>query len=143
MRIYLLDVNVLLALSDPVHVHHGAAHQWFSAKGQFGWATCPITENGFVRIASHPNYPNRPGDVPFVLSILREFCSTEGHIFWPADISIRDVLSPSTIITHSHLTDIFLLSLAIHKGGKLATFDRKIPLSVIQGGRDALEMITL
>ncbi len=59
MTIYLLDVNVLLALSDPMHIHHEAAHRWFAAKGQSAWATSPITENGFVRIASHPNYPNR------------------------------------------------------------------------------------
>jgi predicted nucleic acid-binding protein len=64
--VYLLDVNVLLALCDPLHVHHAAAHRWFAAVGRFAWATCPITENGFVRIAAHRSYPNRPGDAAVV-----------------------------------------------------------------------------
>ncbi|MDO9124550.1 MAG: VapC toxin family PIN domain ribonuclease, partial [Deltaproteobacteria bacterium] len=62
MTTYLLDVNLLLALSDPMHIHHELAHRWFAEKGHQAWATCPLTENGFIRIASHPNYPNRPGD---------------------------------------------------------------------------------
>ncbi|MBP1742910.1 MAG: domain protein family protein, partial [Deltaproteobacteria bacterium] len=68
MTIYLLDINLLLALSDPMHIHHPLAHRWFAEKGQHAWATCPLTENGFIRIASHPNYPNRPGDVTAVLA---------------------------------------------------------------------------
>ena len=141
MTIYLLDVNVLLALSDPMHVHHEAAHRWFAARGQSAWATCPITENGFVRIASHPNYPNRPGDAPAVLSILRQFCAEAGHHFWTADVSLRDVLQPGVLITHTQVTDIFLLGLAVHKGGKLATFDRRIVPTAVVGGREALELI--
>jgi toxin-antitoxin system PIN domain toxin len=143
MTTYLLDVNVLLALSDPMHVHHAAAHRWFAARGPAAWATCPFTENGFVRIASHPNYPNRPGDIPAVLAILRQLCAVEGHHFWAADVSIRDVLQPSMLITHAHVTDIYLLSLAVHKGGKLATLDRRIPAAVIPGGRAALELIAV
>lgn len=141
MTIYLLDVNVLLALSDPMHIHHEAAHRWFAAKGQSAWATCPITENGFVRIASHPNYPNRPGDVPVVLAILRQFCATEGHHFWPVDISIRDLVQPDALITHTRITDIFLLGLAVHKGGKLATLDQRIAAVGVQGSSKALERI--
>ena len=141
MTIYLLDVNVLLALSDPMHVHHEAAHRWFAARGQSAWATCPITENGFVRIASHPNYPNRPGNAPTVLSILRQFCAEPGHRFWTADVSMRDVLQPGALITHTQVTDVFLLGLAAHKGGKLATFDRRISPAAVQGGSAALELI--
>lgn len=142
MTTYLLDVNLLLALSDPMHVHHESAHRWFASRGQLAWATCPITENGFVRIASHPSYPNRPGDVPAVLSILHRFCATPGHHFWSADVSIRDVLQPGAVITHSQVTDIFLLGLAVHKGGKLATLDRRIFASAIRGGNEALELLT-
>ncbi|MBT8366554.1 MAG: VapC toxin family PIN domain ribonuclease, partial [Deltaproteobacteria bacterium] len=76
MTIHLLDINLLLALTDPMHVHHEPSHQWFAEKGQKAWATCPLTENGFVRIASHPNYPNRPGDVPAVFLILRQICES-------------------------------------------------------------------
>jgi toxin-antitoxin system PIN domain toxin len=139
--VYLLDVNVLLALSDPQHVHHTAAHRWFAAVGRFAWATCPITENGFVRIASHPSYPNRPGDAAVVLAILREMCAVESHRFWSADTSIRDMLKPGAVLTHAQVTDIFLLSLAVRHGGKLATFDQHIPAAAVEGGADALEII--
>jgi uncharacterized protein len=142
MSVYLLDVNVLLALSDPMHIHHDPAHRWFGAKLQSGWATCPITENGFVRIASHPNYPNRPGDASVVLAILRQFCAVEGHQFWAEDISLRDILQPQAIITHSQITDVFLLALAVHQGGKLATLDRRISSVVVPGGTEALELIS-
>jgi uncharacterized protein len=141
MSTYLLDVNVLLALSDPMHIYHKAAHKWFAAKGQSAWATCPITENGFVRIASHPNYPNRPGDVPAVLVILSQFCAMAGHHFWSEDVSIRELLQPNVLIPHSQITDVFLLGIAVHKGGKLATFDQRIITSAIQGGGKALEVI--
>lgn len=142
MTAYLLDVNMLLALSDPMHVHHDAAHHWFAARGRSAWATCPVTENGFVRIASHPSYPNRPGDVPAVLSILRQFCAAPGHRFWAADLSIRDMLQPGTVITHTQITDVFLLGIAIHNGGKLATLDQRISTAAVQGGSEALELIT-
>jgi toxin-antitoxin system PIN domain toxin len=138
---YLLDVNVLLALSDPMHVHHQAAHRWFAAKGRSAWSTCPITENGFVRVASHPNYPNRPGDAPTVLAILRQFCAAEGHQFWPDDVTLREVLRPGAVLTHTHATDLFLLGLAVHRGGRLATFDERIPTAAVQGGARALELV--
>jgi toxin-antitoxin system PIN domain toxin len=138
---FLLDVNVLLALSDPMHVHHEAAHRWFAARGQTSWATCPITENGYVRIASHPQYPNRPGDIPAVLSMLRQLCALEGHRFWTADVSIREILQPDVLIAHAQITDVFLLGLAVHQGGKLATLDQRIATAAVQGGGDALELI--
>jgi len=141
MTTYLLDVNLLLALSDPMHVHHDAAHRWFGETGRQAWATSPLTENGFVRIASHPNYPNRPGDVPVMLAILRQFCESDGHQFWSDDISLRDVLELNVIVTHPQITDVYLLALAAHKGGKLATLDQRLPVSAVRGGGEALEFI--
>jgi toxin-antitoxin system PIN domain toxin len=146
VTVYLLDVNLLLALSDPKHEHHEIAHHWFAAHcraehGQHAWATCPITENGFVRVASHPRYPNRPGDTTVVLSILRRMCAAEGHHFWAEDISLRDVLEPGYAITPAQVTDLYLLGLATHKGGKLATLDRRIPASAVRGGPQALKII--
>jgi toxin-antitoxin system PIN domain toxin len=138
---YLLDVNVLLALSDPMHIHHEAAHRWFAGEGHQSWATCPITENGFIRIASHPNYPNRPGDVPVLLEILRQFCEAEGHQFWPDDLSILEILERTAVITHAQVTDVYLAGLAVHRDGKLATFDQRIPIDVVRGGSDAFELI--
>lgn len=142
MTRYLLDVNLLLALTDPMHVHYDAAYRWFSGAGRQAWATCPITENGFVRIASHPRYPNRPGDTTAVLAILRQLCSAGGHQFWPAEISIRDLLVPGQIITHAQITDVLLLGLAVHKGGKLATLDQRLSVSAVRGGAAALELVS-
>lgn len=141
MTTYLLDVNLLLALSDPMHVHHDIAHQWFALTGSQSWATCPLTENGYVRIASHPGYPNRPGDVGTVLAILRQFCAGSGHQFWAEDVSIRELLVPGVAVTHSHVTDVYLLGLAVHKGGNLATLDSRIPVAAVQGGVEAIEVI--
>ena len=141
MTVYLLDINLLLALMDPMHVHHEPSHQWFAENGQQAWATCPLTENGFIRIAGHPNYPNRPGDITAVFSILRQLCEAAGHYFWPEDLSILDILTPDSIITHNQITDIYLLGLAVHNKGKLATLDRRIPAEVLRGGRQALELI--
>ena len=141
MTTYLLDVNLLLALSDPRHIHHEAAHLWFGREGQNDWATCPLTENGFVRIAGHPNYPNRPGDVRIVAAILQRMCRLAGHTFWADEVSILDVLEPSALVSHAHVTDIYLLGLAASKGGKLATFDQRIPVEAVEGGSEALELI--
>lgn len=141
MTTYLLDVNLVLALSDPMHVHHEPAHRWFAEKGQQAWATCPLTENGFIRIASHPNYPNRPGDVTAVLAIFRRLTEAPGHHFWSEDVSILQILEPAAIITHTQITDVYLLGLAVHKSGKLATLDRRIPADAVRGGRQALELI--
>ena len=122
-------------------VHHDAAHQWFAEMGSQSWATCPITENGYVRIASHPNYPNRPGDVQAVLAILRQFCMAAGHHFWREDTSVREMLEPNTLITHIQITDLYLLGLAVQHRGKLATFDHRIPTEAVRGGGEALELI--
>jgi hypothetical protein len=138
---YLLDVNLLLALTDPMHIHHEVAHLWFVEKGQQAWATCPLTENGFVRIASHPNYPNRPGEAPVVLDILRQLCETPGHHFWTDNISLLQILAAGAIITHGQITDVYLLGLAVHRKGKLATLDQRIPSQAVRQGRDALELI--
>lgn len=141
MSVYLLDVNLLIALCDPMHLHHEAAHHWFGAVGRSAWATCPITENGFVRIASHPTYPNRPGDAPAVLAILRHFCTDAGHHFWSDSVSLGDILLPGASFIHSQVTDLYLLGLAVAQSGRLATFDRRIPLGVVRGGAAAVELI--
>lgn len=141
MTKYLLDVNLLLALTDPLHTHHEIAHNWFTETEKEGWATCPLTENSFVRIASHPRYPNRPGDVRTVLSLLRQFCRAEGHELWVQDITLRKILLPDAVITSKQITDVYLLGLAIHKGGQLATLDRRIPSEMVRGGNDGLTVI--
>ncbi len=141
MSIFLLDVNVLLALFDSTHVHFDAAHHWFVSSGEKGWATCPTTENGFLRIASNPGYPQGRPDTGDVMTRLADFCAREEHHFWAESVSLRDLLRPGVAVTHRQITDVYLLGLAAHHGGKLATFDRRIPASAVYGGPDALAII--
>jgi uncharacterized protein len=140
---YLLDVNVLLALCDPRHVHHETAHRWFQFTGRHGWATCPLTENGFIRIASQPRYPNSPGGPGAVGAVLRKFCVGPAHVFWPDDVSLLDGqrFEWSRLLSHAHITDVYLLALAVHHKGKLATFDTAIPAGAVAGGAEAVERI--
>ena len=101
--VYLLDINVLLALLDPIHVNHQKTNAWFARKGKKAWATCPLTENGVMRIASHPVYPNSPGMPVVVAGLLASLCQLEGHVFWPDDISFlaSSRIANRSLVTHS------------------------------------------
>jgi hypothetical protein len=87
---FLLDVNVLIALIDPTHVGHDAAHSWFGATGAASWATCPLTENGVIRIVGHPKYPNSAGSPAAVAPIVARLRTLSGHVFWKDDFSLVD-----------------------------------------------------
>jgi uncharacterized protein len=130
----LLDVNVLIALHDAQHVHHGLATDWFEANAEAGWASCPITQNGCLRIMSQPAYPNaQPAGV--LLRMLERSCTTPYHEFWADDISLVDAKRFRADRVHGHrqMTDLYLLGLAVHHGGRLVTFDTRIALSVVLG----------
>lgn len=133
----LLDVNALVALFDPDHVHHEAAHRWFAAHRSAGWATCPLTENGVVRVLSNPAYSATAERPAQVIERLRAFCESGDHAFWPDGVSLRDTATfLSTLpIAYRQLTDVYLLGLAKTQGGRLATFDRRIPIGALVGGR--------
>lgn len=133
-RVALLDVNLLVALFDPDHIHHTLAHDWFTDHRSAGWATCAMTENGFVRVLANPNY-GAGMRVTDLITRLRQFCSSGGHVFWPDAASMRDdrLFKPSLIRGHRQLTDVYLLGLAVKQGGCLATFDRTIPPSAVIG----------
>jgi uncharacterized protein len=134
---FLLDVNILIALADPDHEHHDKAEAFFLANHRRGWATCPITENGFIRIISNPKYPRGVG-TDEACKILKQLCTYEGHRFWPDDFSLRGAINlPSS----KHLTDYYLLSLAMHRLGKLVTMDRHINAARVAGGADAYIVI--
>ena len=124
MSAFLLDVNVLVALIDPVHVQHDAAHNWFARHGASAWATCPLTENGVVRIVSHPRYPGSPGPPAVIATLISRFCALPGHVFWPDDVSLLDPkrIDASRLLSHRQVTDSYLLALAHAHRGKLATF---------------------
>lgn len=130
----LLDVNVLVALFDPMHIHHEAAHEWFAENRQRGWATCPLTENGMVRVLSNPNYPGRMTTTGDAIARLGSFRESGHHTFWSDSVSICDeALRPAHVQGYRQLTDIYLLALTVHNDGRLATFDQAIPLASVNG----------
>jgi toxin-antitoxin system PIN domain toxin len=143
LTIRLLDVNVLLALHDQMHPLHHRAYSWFQLIRNEGWATCPITENGFVRIVSGPGYSGLNLTPASSTAALALTCHSGHHQFWPDDISVRDFLEAEMRITHRQFPDLYLLALALEHGGKLTTLDEHIPAHVIPGGADVLEVIPI
>src|SRR5438876_3078765 len=113
----LLDVNVLIALFDQDHSLHERARDWFAANVRRGWASCPITQNGCVRIMSHPGYPNAL-PVPPVIERLAEASASVHHEFWPDELSLLDskVLHRTHILGSRQVTDLYLLALAVRRG---------------------------
>jgi len=129
----LFDVNALLALFDPDHASQSKARTWWAAHADGGWATCPLTQNGFVRIMSQRSYPgNRPPAE--AISALHAGVVDPSHEFWPDDISVTDpdVFDRSRVLGPTQLTDIYLLALAVRHGGRLVTFDRGIPIAAVR-----------
>jgi len=131
----LLDVNLLVALFDPNHVHHERAHLWFGDRRSSGWATCPLTENGVVRILSNPAYSPAAERTAEIARRLASFRASGHHVFWPDDVSVCDTRALRLTVGHRQLTDVYLLGLAVAHGGFLATFDRSIPLKAVRGAR--------
>jgi toxin-antitoxin system PIN domain toxin len=140
---YLLDVNILIALIDPSHVQHNQAHAWFSKVGHKSFATCPLTENGLVRIVGHPKYPNSPGPPSDVVQSLRAIRRLPGHVFWPDSVSIADdsYFAARLLSSHTRVTDSYLLALAHANKGRLATMDQKLATEVGANGNASLETI--
>jgi toxin-antitoxin system PIN domain toxin len=130
----LLDVNILIALIDPAHEFHTSAHRWFQHNRKYGWATCPITENGCLRILSKPGYPFPGLTVSTVRDILAGLVAAEGHLFWPDAVSILEAKRfDLSAAAPKNLTDLYLLRLAISFRGRLITFDRTIRWQTVNG----------
>lgn len=128
----LLDVNVLLALLDQGHIDHARARAWIETEISHGWASCAITENGFVRIISQPRYPN-PISVRAAIELLDTASSTSHHEFWTCDTSVTDGSAIERDRVHGtrEVTDVYLLALAVSHGGRLVTLDRSISRSAV------------
>lgn len=141
---FLLDVNVLIALVDPQHVAHETVQQWFQEKGRARWATCPLTENGLIRIVSHPKYTNSLGSPTAALKLLGTLYRLGRHEFWPDSISLLDaaLIHPLKLATSQQVTDTYLLALAVANNGRLATLDRKLSPAAVADGASALYLIT-
>jgi uncharacterized protein len=140
---YLLDVNVLIALLDPSHVQHDEAHDWFGKTGKKAFATCPLTENGLLRVLGHPKYPNCPGPPATVMRSLSGLRALPGHRFWAAHISLSDTewVDSAHLTNHARVTDSYLLALAKAHGGRLASMDRKLATDAVIDGAKALHLI--
>jgi len=135
MTAALLDVNVLVALFDPLHINHEDAHGWFASHGRRRWATCAITVNGCIRVLSSPDYPSLTATPLQVVQRLRILCARPNHEFWPEDVSLLDEerFHWERITGYRQITDVYLLSLAVARDAQLVTFDRSIPWQAVAG----------
>ena len=132
----LLDVNVLIALLDAGHVHHKLAMSWLEGEIGSGWASCPITQNGCIRIMSQPNYPAALPAAQ-IAERLAEASASADHVFWPADVNLLEngAVEWRRMLGHRQVTDAYLLALAVRHGGRLVTLDRRIDPDVVHGAR--------
>ncbi|HEV7327588.1 MAG TPA: TA system VapC family ribonuclease toxin [Bosea sp. (in: a-proteobacteria)] len=140
---FLLDVNVLIALIDPLHIHHLQAEAWFLREGKADWATCPLTENGTLRIVGDKRYANSPGSPVIVAEVLSRLRDVGQHRFWSDDVSLLDpkLFTPEKFTSAQHITDTYLLALAVKHDGKLATFDKRLKPDAVKSGATALHVI--
>ncbi|MCC6332928.1 MAG: PIN domain-containing protein [Myxococcales bacterium] len=116
--IWLLDGNVLVALTLSTHLHHRAAHAWFRAKKR-AFATCASTEGTLLRVLMGPHAELSAAEAWGLLAHIRHL---DGHVFWPDSLSYAEVPTKG-ILGHRQVTDAFLAQLARVKDGKVATFD--------------------
>ncbi len=139
MNTALLDVNVLLALAWPTHVHHALAHRWFHDHARHGWATCPMTQSGFVRISSNANIIDGAVTPQEALALLRKMVHLDHHWFWADDLNLAVATQGpfARLGGHRQLTDAYLLTLAAAQRGRLVTLDRGLSALVPQDWRAA------
>lgn len=143
---WLLDVNALIALISTEHVHHTRMHTWFTRNSPLGWATCPITENGAIRVLSQPSLRGRLSP-PEILKALRDTLELHAsdHQFWPDDVSLADetLFRQELIASPKLVTDAYLLGLAAKHNARLVSFDRTLPWQAIRNGTAKLIEIPL
>jgi hypothetical protein len=138
---FLPDINLLLATIDPDHEHHQLARGWFNQHRFSGWATCPLTENGFVRILGHPNYPNGPGNTEIARSLLRELVRLPGHQFWADSLSICESVRFPALSGPKNITDVYLLGLAVAHDAQFVTLDQRIDPAMVKSGATHLLIV--
>jgi uncharacterized protein len=141
---FLLDVNVLIALLWPPHEAHARAQRWFAHNARQGWATCAMTQAGFVRIVSNPAFSRRAVSPRDALEVLSGSLQHPAHRFWAEDIGVNEALAPfgRSLLGHQQVTDAYLLGLALHKKGRLATLDASVSSLLPEGG-DARNRLVL
>jgi toxin-antitoxin system PIN domain toxin len=139
----LLDVNVLVALAWPNHVHHPAALAWFEDVGHAGFATCSVTQSGFVRVSSNKRAIPDARSPREANEILRRITALPGHVFWTDDIEIAksEHIAWERLGSHAQVTDAHLLALALRRDGRLATFDRTLADLAPEGRAERVVML--
>jgi len=145
MKGYLLDTNVLIALLWPSHGQHDLAVKWFGRRRAKGWASCPLTETGFIRIVSNPAFSRDAVTPREAASILAANTAASDHAFWPDELDFAEAtaFTEARLVGHQQVTDAYLLGLALHRGGMLATLDQRIAALVESksAARQALEIV--
>lgn len=137
----LLDINVLIALAWPSHVHHGHAQMWFATKRSAGFRTCPLTQLGFVRICSNPAFSKQSVPPRVALMLLDQITALPEHEFWADDLSLKQAMPPAQpLVGHRQITDAYLVALAESRGGLVATLDRGL-LAVAVGRETLVEIL--
>lgn len=132
-----------MALAWPNHIHHARAVRWFAAVRESGWATCPLTESGFVRVSSNARVIPEARAPQEAIALLRRLRQLPAHTFWADDVSIADETPGpfDRVVGHRQVTQAHLLTLALRRGGRLATFDGAIP-SLAPEESEAVELIS-
>lgn len=142
MTATLLDVNLLIALTWPNHVHHDLARRWFADNSAAGWATTPVTELGFVRVSSNKKVIPSASTPGTALGVLRSLCALPGHEFWPDDCRlVNPPIKLDRLGAYRQVTDVHLVALAVARGARLATLDRGVVEAVDPDHRHAVEMV--
>ncbi len=126
IRRNLLDLNVLIALTDDEHRHHQRAIQWFDSLGREDWGICPLTEAGFIRLTTNPATGPIFSTFAKAIAVLKDLAAQPGYRYWPIFEPLAAVTArfAARIIGHQQVTDAYLLGLAIKENGVLVTFDR-------------------
>ena len=141
MSAFLLDVNALIALLDPTHAHHHRAHAWFAGPGKDDWISSPTTQNGTVRVVSHPKYSNAQ-PVAVVLESLESLTRVGNHRFVPDTVSLLGAgVVRANLLSSAQVTDTYLVRLAVSLGARLATFDARIVTTAVHDAEGAVFLV--
>jgi uncharacterized protein len=137
MKGYLLDTNLLITLLWPSHAQHDVAVNWFARHRAKGWATCALTETGFVRITSNPSFSRDAVTPREAIGVLAANTAAKDHLFWTDELPLAEAagFTGPRLVGHQQVTDAYLLGLAMRGGGMLATLDERI--AALTGAKSA------
>lgn len=143
MTVHLLDINVLVSLMWPAHENHDRAQEWFLKYSKIGWATCPLTQAGCIRILSNPSFSSDAVTPQEAIKMLATNLEHPAHQFWPDDLGFAEAAQPiqKQIGGHQQITDAYLVGLALQRKAKLATMDRGIATLLPKDKQSAVTLL--